>query len=227
MLTARRSRGAGGRRAAHRRRDRWPPRPSWPTRRELRAARRRVCGRWRAPCRSIYGAELTTLSPALEDADEREREAARLLRRAAGGRPQRDLRLGRACPSGPPLRRPPRGRRPAPAGGPSLRAHGAAIADAGRRVVRVETAGETPLERLLWAVMLGDLCRCASPPAGCRPPPIAAIEALKSGWLVSSIACRLSRPGAVPTRPRRPSRRRRRPSRAARRRSNARRWPSG
>ena len=43
----------------------------------------------------VYGADLTTpVGTALEDAGQRERQAARLLLRAARGRPQRALRLG-------------------------------------------------------------------------------------------------------------------------------------
>jgi hypothetical protein len=55
-----------------------------------------------------------------------------------------------------------------------------AIAASGARVVRVETVGETRLERLLWAVMLGDLVSLElAGAAGVEPLPVEAIEALK------------------------------------------------
>ena len=60
--------------------------------------------------------------PALEDPGQREREAALLLVGAAGGRPQRDLRLERARGRRRPRRRPARGPRPAPARTAPLRA---------------------------------------------------------------------------------------------------------
>ncbi len=70
----------------------------------------------------VYGADLTApVAPPLEEPDEREREDPRLPLRAARGRPQRALRLGRA-------RNPqlagdlPRGPRPAPPRAPPLRA---------------------------------------------------------------------------------------------------------
>ena len=53
---------------------------------------------------------------ALEDADQRERQGAGLLLRASRGQPQRALRLERRRQGAPPLRRLPRGSRPAPAG---------------------------------------------------------------------------------------------------------------
>jgi glucose/mannose-6-phosphate isomerase len=57
----------------------------------------------------------------------------------------------------------------------------AAIEAAGARVVRLETAGETRLERLLWAVMLGDLVSLALAEArGVDPAPVEAIESLKA-----------------------------------------------
>jgi glucose/mannose-6-phosphate isomerase len=57
----------------------------------------------------------------------------------------------------------------------------AAIADAGASVLRIETAGETRSERLLWAVMLGDLVSLELAAArGVDPLPIEAIEELKS-----------------------------------------------
>ena len=47
-------------------------------------------------------------------------------------------------------------------------------------VVRVETEGESRTERLLWAVMLGDLVSLhLAARAGSRPAPIEAIERLK------------------------------------------------
>ena len=59
---------------------------------------------------------------ALEDPDQREREASRLLLRAARGRSQRDLRLGRAARGPAALGRHARRRRAAPALAPPLRA---------------------------------------------------------------------------------------------------------
>ncbi|HKB51746.1 MAG TPA: bifunctional phosphoglucose/phosphomannose isomerase [Solirubrobacterales bacterium] len=57
----------------------------------------------------------------------------------------------------------------------------ASIEAAGKTVVRVETAGETPVERVLWTVMLGDLVSLAVADArGVDPLPIEAIESLKA-----------------------------------------------
>jgi glucose/mannose-6-phosphate isomerase len=57
----------------------------------------------------------------------------------------------------------------------------AAIEASGSAVVRVEVAGETPAERLLWAVMLGDLVSLAVADAdGVDPLPIEAIDGLKA-----------------------------------------------
>ena len=57
----------------------------------------------------------------------------------------------------------------------------AAIAAGGVEVVRVETAGETRAERLLWAVMLGDLISIElAERRGVEPLPIEAIEDLKA-----------------------------------------------
>ncbi len=57
----------------------------------------------------------------------------------------------------------------------------AAIETAGVTVVRVETAGETPVQRLLWTVMLGDLVSLAVAEArGVDPLPIEAIDELKA-----------------------------------------------
>ena len=72
-----------------------------------RAARRCRRGPRRSPAR-LDGAVRGRLRrrpdragrPALEDPDQRERQAARLLLRAARGRPQRDLRLGRRPTAG-------------------------------------------------------------------------------------------------------------------------------
>lgn len=57
----------------------------------------------------------------------------------------------------------------------------AAIAAAGAEVVRLETVGETRVERLLWAVMLGDLVSVALAEArGVDPTPVEAIEGFKA-----------------------------------------------
>jgi glucose/mannose-6-phosphate isomerase len=58
---------------------------------------------------------------------------------------------------------------------------GKAIEDAGAAAVRVEAAGETAVERLLWTVMLGDLVSLALADArGVDPLAIEAIDRLKS-----------------------------------------------
>lgn len=57
----------------------------------------------------------------------------------------------------------------------------AAIAAAGAEAVRLETVGETRVERLLWAVMLGDLVSLHLAEArGVDPVPVEAIEAFKA-----------------------------------------------
>lgn len=57
-----------------------------------------------------------------------------------------------------------------------------AIESAGATVVRVETVGESRVERLLWAVMLGDLVSLAlAKTRGVDPLPLEAIEDLKAG----------------------------------------------
>jgi len=57
----------------------------------------------------------------------------------------------------------------------------ASIEAAGATVVRIEAAGETPAERLLWTVMLGDLVSLAIAAArGVDPLPIEAIDDLKA-----------------------------------------------
>lgn len=57
----------------------------------------------------------------------------------------------------------------------------AAIAAAGAETVRLETEGETRVERLLWAVMLGDLVSVALAEArGVDPVPVEAIEGFKA-----------------------------------------------
>jgi glucose/mannose-6-phosphate isomerase len=57
----------------------------------------------------------------------------------------------------------------------------AAIEAAGAAVVRVQAAGETAAERLLWTVMLGDLVSLAAAAArGVDPLPIEAIDSLKA-----------------------------------------------
>ncbi len=56
-----------------------------------------------------------------------------------------------------------------------------AVAEAGAPVVRVETAGETRVARLLWAVMLGDLISLELAAArGVDPLPVEAIESFKA-----------------------------------------------
>jgi glucose/mannose-6-phosphate isomerase len=56
-----------------------------------------------------------------------------------------------------------------------------AIAAGGAEAVRIETVGETRVERLLWAVMLGDLLSVALAEArGVDPTPVEAIEHLKA-----------------------------------------------
>jgi glucose/mannose-6-phosphate isomerase len=56
-----------------------------------------------------------------------------------------------------------------------------AIEAAGAEAIRLETAGETPSERLLWAVMLGDLVSLELARArGVDPLPIEAIDRLKA-----------------------------------------------
>jgi glucose/mannose-6-phosphate isomerase len=56
-----------------------------------------------------------------------------------------------------------------------------AIEDSGAEVVRIETVGESRVERLLWAVMLGDLASLALAEArGVDALPIEAIEGLKT-----------------------------------------------
>jgi glucose/mannose-6-phosphate isomerase len=57
----------------------------------------------------------------------------------------------------------------------------AAIAAGGAEVVSLETVGETRVERLLWAVMLGDLVSVSlAEAAGVDPTPVDAIERLKT-----------------------------------------------
>jgi glucose/mannose-6-phosphate isomerase len=56
----------------------------------------------------------------------------------------------------------------------------AAVAAAGAEVIRIETVGETRIERLLWGVTLGDLVSLElAESAGVDPLPVAAIDALK------------------------------------------------
>jgi glucose/mannose-6-phosphate isomerase len=56
-----------------------------------------------------------------------------------------------------------------------------AVAAAGAPALRVETAGETPTARLLWATMLGDLISLElAARRGVDPLPVAAIERFKS-----------------------------------------------
>ena len=94
----RRGRRAGRRGAGHPHRDRQLGRP--PARRPATrspSAPPSSPSSSRARSRSIYGADLTApVAVPLEDPDQRERQAARVRRRAARGRPQRDRRLGAA-----------------------------------------------------------------------------------------------------------------------------------
>ncbi len=56
-----------------------------------------------------------------------------------------------------------------------------AIAASGAEAIRIETAGETRIERLLWATMLGDLVSVALAEArGVDPTPVEAIEDFKA-----------------------------------------------
>ncbi len=56
-----------------------------------------------------------------------------------------------------------------------------AIEEVGATVVRVEAAGETPTERLLWSIMLGDLVSLAiADTRGVDPLPIETIDKLKT-----------------------------------------------
>jgi glucose/mannose-6-phosphate isomerase len=58
----------------------------------------------------------------------------------------------------------------------------AAVEDAGARAVRLETEGETRVERLLWATLLGDLVSLAvAERVGADPESIVAIDRLKEG----------------------------------------------
>jgi glucose/mannose-6-phosphate isomerase len=57
----------------------------------------------------------------------------------------------------------------------------AAIADSGAPAIRIEASGETRIERVVWAVMLGDLVSLALAEArGVDPLPVEAIESLKA-----------------------------------------------
>ncbi len=58
---------------------------------------------------------------------------------------------------------------------------GEAIAATGAEVARIETQGETPVARLLWATMLGDLVSLALAEArGVDPLPVEAIDSFKA-----------------------------------------------
>jgi glucose/mannose-6-phosphate isomerase len=60
----------------------------------------------------------------------------------------------------------------------------AAVAETGAEVVRVETAGETRVARLLWATMLGDLVSVKLAEArGVDPLPVEAIDRLKASMI--------------------------------------------
>jgi len=56
-----------------------------------------------------------------------------------------------------------------------------AIAGTGAESIRIETQGKTPVARLLWATMLGDLVSLALAEArGVDPLPVEAIDDFKS-----------------------------------------------
>ena len=95
---------------------------------------------------------------ALEDPDQRERRGRGLLVRAAGGRPQRDLRLGARTRRGAAVARLPRGRRPAPAHPAPHRAdRGRSWSAPERRRCASRRGARRRLERVLSLVLLGDL----------------------------------------------------------------------
>ena len=57
---------------------------------------------------------------------------------------------------------------------------GELVTDRAHDVIRLETEGETRTERLLWAVMLGDLLSLElAARAGVDPTPVTVIESLK------------------------------------------------
>jgi glucose/mannose-6-phosphate isomerase len=57
----------------------------------------------------------------------------------------------------------------------------ASVAETGSKVVRIETAGETRVARLLWATMLGDLVSVKLAEArGVDPVPVEALDSLKA-----------------------------------------------
>ena len=100
---------------------------------------------------------------------------------AAGGRPQRAARLvgrGRATSA----RRRSSSRTATSTRGSARRFEltAKAVEPNAAAVVRVETAGETRLERLMWAVMLGDLVSLElARQRGVDPLPVEAIERFK------------------------------------------------
>jgi hypothetical protein len=58
------------------------------------------------------------------------------------------------------------------------------VAEAGARVVRIETEGETRSERLLWATLLGDLVSLeVARRVGADPEQIDALKRIKEGML--------------------------------------------
>ena len=87
--------------------------------------------------------------------------------------------------------------RPAPARAPPLRADRRGGRGRRRRAVRVETAGETRVARLLWATMLGDLVSLELARArGVDPVPVEAIERFKEAMGQAGISV-LSRKSCV------------------------------
>ena len=127
----------------------------------------------------LYGADLT--APVARRWKCQVNENAKLpafYSRAARGRPQRALRLGRARRL--PRRRLPRGPDQHPRVRRRIELTAEAVAAAGARTVRVETAGETRVARLLWATMLGDLVSLElAAQRGVDPLPVEAIERFK------------------------------------------------
>ena len=179
----RRGRRAGRRRARGSTPRSTPPPPSSPSEAEPCSARAaEIAAQLEGTVPVVYGADLTApVARRWKTPGQRERQAPRLLLRAARGRPQRDLRLGRGRGGRRPRRRLPRGPRPAPArcAAASSSPPPRSSAD-GATAVRVETAGETRVARLLWATMLGDLVSLELARArGVDPLPVEAIERFK------------------------------------------------
>ena len=188
LVVRARGRGAGRGRGAAAHRDRCRRRPR-------RAADRRV-GPRRAgglagqgagaaaardgACRSRGRADRAD-RVSLEDAVQRERQAARVRRRAARARSQRDRRLGAARPGS--AASAPCSWTTAiciPASGSGSRLTAELIGDHAATIERVETIGETAVERLVSLVLLGDLVTIYSAVlAGRDPAQIDVLHALK------------------------------------------------